>query len=138
MKIRNGFVTNSSSTSFLISLKKDWKKENFMDALGADGTSIMNQIFEKLFEAVENQKQEIHAAINDWSDGHQLTIPEFLRDRGFDPETIEAVERLIADGRTVYFGRFNDASESSESYFSIRSFVVSEDDIYFNGSIGSW
>ena len=138
MKIRNGFVTNSSSTSFLISLKNDWKKENFMDALGADGTSIMNQIFEKLFEAVEKQKKDIHAVINEWSVGRQLTIPEFLRDRGFDLETIEVVKKLIADGRTVYYGELDDVSEASESYFCIRSFVVSEDDIYFNGCIGGW
>jgi len=65
MKIRNGYVTNSSSTSFLISLKDSWKKEAFMSAVGADGESPMNSIFEDLFEAINNQKQEINKAVKD-------------------------------------------------------------------------
>ncbi len=138
MKIRNGFVTNSSSTSFLISLKKDWKKEYFMTWLGAVGTSIMIHIFEELFKVVDMKKKDIHTVIKEWSDGRQLTVSEFLSDRGFDSETVDVVKKLIADGRTVYYGELSDAGEASESYFCTRSFIVSEDDIYFNGSIGSW
>lgn len=138
MKIRNGYVTNSSSTSFLISLKKDWKKESFMSAVGADGGSSMNQIFEDLFESVDNQKQEIHRVIEEM-DERELTVSKFLEKEGFDHETVEIVEKLIADGRTVYYGRMHsDAEKSSEVYFCCQSYVVCEDDIYFNGSIGGW
>lgn len=138
MKIRNGYVTNSSSTSFLISLKKDWKKEAFMSAVGADGASPMNQIFEDLFESIDYQKQEIHRVIEERNE-KELTVSKFLEREGFDHETVEVVEKLIADGRTVYYGRlYSDAEKCSEVYFCCRSYVVSEDDIYFNGSIGGW
>lgn len=138
MKIRNGYVTNSSSTSFLISLKKDWGKETFMSAVGADDVSPMNQIFEELFEIINDQKQEIHRKIKE-SDKKDLTVSEFLKKEGFDPETVEIVEKLIAEGRTVYYGEMDSESGSStETYFCCKSFVVCEDDIYFNGSIGSW
>ncbi len=138
MKIRNGYVTNSSSTSFLISLKKNWGKETFMSAVGADGVSPMNQIFEELFKTINDQKQEIHRKIKE-SDKKDLTVSEFLGKEGFDPETVEIVEKLIAEGRTVYYGEMNSESGSStETYFCCKSFVVCEDDIYFNGSIGGW
>lgn len=134
MKVRNGFVTNSSSTSFLISLKRGWEKGNFMSALGADGTSIMNHIFEDLFDVIDGKKTEIHTVIKE----RGLTISEFLYNRGFDSETIEVAKKLIADGRTMYYGEFSDEEQASESYFCFRSFIISEDDIYFNGSIGGW
>lgn len=138
MKIRNGYVTNSSSTSFLISLKRDWKKESFMSAVGADGVSPMNQIFEDLFESIDDQKQEIHRAIEEMG-GEKLTISEFLKEEGFDHETVEVVEKLIKDNRTVYYGKMHsDAEKYAEIYFCCRSYVVSEDNIYFNGSIGGW
>lgn len=138
MKIRNGFVTNSSSTSFLISLKEDWEKKSFMSAIGVDGNSPMNQIFEELFAAVEKCKQELHKAIKERYQ-EALTVEEFLEKEGFDSETMEIVEKLIAEGRTVYYGRlYSDGETASEIYFTCRSFVVCEDDIYFNGSIGGW
>lgn len=138
MKIRNGFVTNSSSTSFLISLKKDWKKESFMSAIGAMGKSPMNKIFDELFESIDDQKEEIHRAMEEMGES-QLSVSEFLSRRGFDAETIEVVEKLITNGRTVYYGElYSDAEKCSEVYFCSRSFVISENDIYFNGSIGGW
>lgn len=137
MKIRNGFVTNSSSTSFVISLKKDWEKEAFMSAVGADGVSPANWIFEDLFEAIDQRKKEIHRAMKDSGAGG-ITVSEFLEEEGFDPETVEIVEKLIADGRTVYYGELHSTGENAEVYFCCRSFVICEDDIYFNGSIGGW
>ncbi len=67
-----------------------------------------------------------------------ITVSEFLEEEGFDPETVEIVEKLIADGRTVYYGELRSDGENVEVYFCCRSFVICEDDIYFNGSIGGW
>lgn len=138
MKIRNGYVTNSSSTSFLISLKSDWKKGSFLSAVGADGVSPMNRMFEDLFETIDCEKQEIYRVIKEKGE-KGLTVSKFLKDQGFDQETVEVVEQLIADGRTVYYGKLHsDSGKCTEAYFCCRSYVVSEDDIYFNGSIGGW
>lgn len=138
MKIRDGFVTNSSSTSYLISLKHKWDKKEFLRVVGAEGTSPMNKVFEDLFESIDEQKQEIHSVIREIkSEG--LTVSIFLKERGYDHETIEVVEKLIAEGRTVYFGEMrSDASNCSETYFCLQSFIICENDIYFNGRIGGW
>ena len=123
MKIRNGFVTNSSSTSFIISTKDNWKKETFMKSIGADGGSPLNKVFEDLYDAVEANKMEISKAARNF----------------YEKETIKLVRRLLDEGRTVYYGKlYSDGDSPSEIYFCCQSFIVCDDDIYFNGVIGGW
>ena len=41
MKIKNDFVTNSSSTSYLLSLKDSFSKESFLKAIGVEQESLL-------------------------------------------------------------------------------------------------
>lgn len=135
MKIRKGFVTNSSSTSFIISLKDEYSKNNFMKAIGADGDSPMNKIFEDLFCAIEDDKENIISAAND----KDIDVGTFLSKQGFSQETVDKVDKMLSDGRTVYYGKLSSDGETpSEEYFCCESFVLCDDNIYFNGNIGGW
>ena len=99
MKIRKGFVTNSSSTSFIISLKDEYSKDNFMKAIGADGNSPMNKIFEDLFSAIEDDKKNLLDAVKEY--GNDIEVEDFLSKQGFSQETIDKVGKMLADGRKV-------------------------------------
>lgn len=137
MKIRKGFVTNSSSTSFIISLKEEFSKENFMTAIGANGNSPMNKIFEDLFRAIEDDKQNIIDVTKEYQEG--IKVGDFLQKQGFSQDTANKVEQLLADGREVYYGRLrSDGETPSEIFFCCDSFVLCEENIYFNGNIGGW
>lgn len=137
MKIRKGFVTNSSSTSFIISLKEEFSMENFMMAIGANGNSPMNKIFEDLFQAIDDDKQNIFEVANEYQKG--ISVGEFLQKKGFNQDTVKKVEVLLQDGREVYYGRLrSDGETPSEIFFCCDSFVLCEDNIYFNGNIGGW
>lgn len=137
MKIRKGFVTNSSSTSFIISLKEEFSMENFMMAIGANGNSPMNKIFEDLFQAIDDDKQNIFEVANEYQEG--ISVGEFLQKKGFNQDTVKKVEVLLQDGREVYYGRLrSDGETPSEIFFCCDSFVLCEDNIYFNGNIGGW
>lgn len=137
MKIRKGFVTNSSSTSFIISLKETYSKDNFMTAIGADGDSPMNKIFADLFYAIEDDKKNIIDAVKDYD--NEIEVGEFLLKQGFSKDTIAAVEKLLSEGREVYFGRLSsDGETASEVFFCCESFILCDDNIYFNGNIGGW
>lgn len=136
MKIRSSFVTNSSSTSYIISLKKGFGRDSFMKAIGSDGGSPMNRMFEQLFDAIQSEHQEIHKAASEYQ---CESVEELLDKTGFDKNTISTVEGLLKNGRTVYFGEFHsDGETASERYFCCNSFVLSDDEIYFNGNISGW
>ena len=137
MKIRKGFVTNSSSTSFIISLKESFSKTNFMDSNGANGDSPMNKIFEDLFNAIEDDKENIIDSVKKY--GEEIEIEKFLLNQGFSKETINMVESLLSAGRDVYYGQLrSDGETPSEAFFCCESFVICDENIYFNGNIGGW
>lgn len=137
MKIRSDFVTNSSSTSFIISTKDKFDKESFLKNVGVEGKSPMNRIFEDLFFSIDNCKQNIIEAANEYRRG--MAVEEFLIEEGFSKETVETVQKLLSEDRTVYYGRLrSDGETSAEIFFCCESFVLCEDNIYFNGNIGGW
>ena len=137
MKIRNGFVTNSSSTSFIISLKDNWDEKTFMNSIGATGESPMNKLFIDLFETINNNKEELLSVVHNC--GEQKTVEEFLTEKGFSNETIAEVRRLLDKGRKVFFGNLSsDSSTAVGVYFCCESFYENNANIYFNGNISGW
>ncbi len=138
MKIKDDFITNSSSTSFILSMKDVVDKENFMNKIGITGQFPLSKIFDDLFEAIQDNKKEIYEYMRDYEDGDK-SVEEFLESEGYDIETISKVTQLMSDGRKVYYGKISsDGSSSAEVFFCMESFLVCEEDIYFNGEIGGW
>lgn len=138
MKVRQDFVTNSSSTSFIISMKEKWNEKNFLKALGVEGNSPMNQIFEDLFDAINKNKQDLFSYMKEYNKTPK-EVQAFLTDNGYTDEVIQKVTQLLQEGRKVYFGKLSsDGYSSAEVYFCMESFVLCEEDIYFNGQIGGW
>lgn len=135
MKIKRDFVTNSSSTSFIISTKELWSENAFLSAIGIEGDSPMRELFLDLFDAVERNKTDILTVAKD--DGN--SVGDFLRSNGFNEETVSIVETLLSQNRTVYYGSLHsDGETAAEVFFCMESFVTCDDDIYFNGGIGGW
>ena len=137
MKLRQDFVTNSSSTSFIVSAQNDWNEANFLKAIGIEGNSPMNELFRQLFEAIDTNKSDIKIVMKEQPACDSARA--LLQQEGFEEETIGIVEKLLTDNRTVYYGKLHSAASlAAEDYFCMESFVVCDDDIYFNGKIAVW
>jgi hypothetical protein len=108
-----------------------------MTAIGANGNSPMNKIFEDLFCAIEDDRKNIIDVVKDYD--KEIEVGEFLLQEGFSQETINKVNNLLAEGRKVYYGQLrSDGETPSEVFFCCESFVLCDENIYFNGNIGGW
>jgi hypothetical protein len=130
MKIRQGFVTNSSSTSFIISLKGEFTEENFSNSLGLDKVPWLNRMLDGLYDLVDSKKEDIFDLMKEENED----LDSFLS--SFDRKTGRQIKKLLAENRTVYIGTLEDegcGAEELESFFCRHSFFAENDDIYFNG-----
>lgn len=138
MKYRQDFVTNSSSTSFIISLKNEWNENNFYKSIGLLDDSALRSIFIELYRAIEYNKKEITAYISEYYP-EDKNVETFLSNRNYSKDVIEKISQLMKDGRTIYYGKLStENGDIVEAFFSTESFLVCEDDIYFNGQSAVW
>ena len=122
MKIRGDFVTNSSTTSFVIISKGKFTKKKFFNLVGLKPGSPLIPIFENLFILLKEKMTPI---------GNSLQF-----DANTDLKRV--IDESLKEGKNVYIGRLSSDDNVLESYFCTDSFEMQEDELYINGINCAW
>jgi hypothetical protein len=126
MKIRNGFVSNSSSSSFIIGMKDNFSKEGIIKNLNKNLALPKEHPLCKFAEVIINQ------IINSIDFKNVLTTEDEYRGDLEDDELcfldLDAIE-LLKEGWKIYSGSFT--NEDFGFYLTMINFEIMEDNFCF-------
>lgn len=135
MKIRAGFVSNSSSTSFLIIAKKDLNRVDFFELMGIDLDSPIADLFSQFYDDVMHsmeRKVDFKTAEND-----APAEAWFEQDR-LSPHMVQKLREAKERGLKAYYGRLDSETSLIQAFFCTDSFEVENEKIYFDGLDNVW
>lgn len=131
MKMKSDFVTNSSSTAFVLIARSDLTREGVRRLLGVSEGSPLQVIADGLFRIIESDGVRIQ----------RTESPETIRAKMGDDFTEEVINRVtaaVASGADVRLGSWSSEAEEIESLFCCESLVAENDAFYLNALQCSW
>jgi hypothetical protein len=138
MKIRWDFVTNSSSTSFVIICKGKPRLGDLMAAAGVKPGSPLEALFQGLYCTMLSKIgpiDEAAAGSGYWES--RATVHELVKAL-FSEQTADRVEAARNQGKDVWIGRLDSDGGAAESFFCCESFEVSAGNFYLNALPCAW
>lgn len=123
MKIRSDFVTNSSTTSFVIISKGKFTEKKFFNLVGLQKDSPLIPIFKKLFLVLKEKMTPLNN-----TDLYNENV-----------DLKELIAKSLKEGKYVYYGRLSsDDGDILEAYFCTDSFEMKNSELYINGVSCAW
>jgi hypothetical protein len=137
MKIRAGFVSNSSSTSFLIISKGAFTKEQLVKLMGVDAKSPMHQLFDQLYDELMGGVDKTFDLGTIKSNVHWKYLMGSRAERLSD-RMIQKLDAYRKEGWNAYYGHLDSESNSVQTFFCMDSFEEENDEVYLNGLECAW
>lgn len=125
MKIRNGFVTNSSSTNFIIISKKEITTQFLFDKLGFKRDTPFEEMGWELCNNLFYRPET-----------NTLNFEDIKKDFGI--KTAEKWQALTSKGYNSLRGRTGSDDDTLTSFFTMDSFEIDSKDFYVNGKNCIW
>jgi len=132
MKIRIGYVTNSSSTNFLILSKKELTPDYLFEKLGFKKESIIERY---ALELCENIIDGTFRGLRyfDFEEMNYENVKEV-----FGEEAAEKYKKCKEKGFYSYMGYTSSDEDTLTSFFTTDTFELEEKGIYINGRSCVW
>lgn len=132
MIIRDGFVTNSSSTNFMIISKEKLNSDYLLEKLGFKKKSrISPAAFSLVDEILDGTKAGVR-----WFEVDKIDYETILKI--FGEESAEKFKEMSKKGYYTYIGHTNSESDCLTSFMTMDSFVINEKDFYMDGKNCGW
>ncbi len=137
MKIRAGFVSNSSSTSFLIITKGDLNRSDFFELMGISPNSPIADLFSEFYQSVLDN---IFSNVDFKKVGGDAAPESLIKTRRdhLSERMLEKIRDAKKHGFKAYYGWLDSETSPIQSFFCTDSFEVENQKMYFNGLECTW
>ena len=135
MKIKTDFVTNSSSTCFVVMTKEEQTLTQFLRLVGVDNDIMFVDVFAKLYQFFKDDLIPLEQSMAEYQ---CKTIEDFVNKRFLSPGTAERIKKAIEKGLNVYVGEMSSENNEIETFFCCDSFVIEGDNVIYDATNDAW
>ncbi len=137
MKIRTDFVTNSSTTAFMIIDSGELSKADLFELAGVQSSSPLAPVFDALFDLLEEKATPISEYPEFNPSGGDKGLYVFIRSL-FSERAAEKALKASREGKRILLGRLSSDNNEVETFFCCDCFELENDRVYFNALNCVW
>jgi hypothetical protein len=136
MKLKADFVTNSSTTSYIVICDGDFSEKDLSRLMGVKKGSPLQGLVKALYKSLHHNLEPIRSAwkINKKYGGD---FEAYLKEE-FSEKVAHKVKESENQGKQIYVGSLASDETMTESLFCCDSFEWENDELYVNGLNCVW
>lgn len=137
MKIKTDFVTNSSSTCYVVMTKGELTLESFIKASGIKDTALFKPMFESLYNSLSKNLEPLETGVLNHRWYKKGTTEDFIKSI-FSEETWNRIVEAQKNGFEVFIGDLSSDTNSIETYFCTSAFLIESDNLIVDATNDGW